>query len=882
MHIILTHEQADFDALASLLGAALVQNDAIPVLPKTLNRNVQSFINLYADDLPFCEVDDLPDTPIHTITLVDTQSLVTLKGQNKSTKVFVIDHHKRKVDLPNQWTFTEVDTGACTTFFVEQLQEHNGAISMIQATMLLLGIYEDTGSLTYANTTTRDVLAVAHLIEMGASLKIASGFLNPPLSEAQRVVFDQLLENMESVHVKNCRVIISIAEAPELVDEVSSIAHKLCDLLDPDALFIFVKTREGIRLVARSISDQVNVAEIAAAFNGGGHDRAAAALIKHNRDNPDQLNDIKRIFLQELPSYIQPAVSVSQIMSKKPLTISPDTTAREALELMHQFGYEGYPVVENGKVKGLLNRRSVDRALAHKMNLTASSLMEVGDFSVTPDDSLDTLQKIMAESGWGQIPVIDPASKDVIGITTRTDLLKTLAGRVTRLSKMINLSKEMQHLLPKERFNLIQLISRSADNLRMPVYIVGGFVRDILLKEPCLDMDFVVEGDAIALADWICNHYGGSVTSHKQFGTAKWCISPSSLAAPLELNKLPNGKYDLPDTIDLISARTEFYERPTALPTIKKSSIKLDLLRRDFTINTMAIRLDGAHFGNLYDYWGGYQDLKKKKIRVLHSLSFVDDPTRMLRAVRFEQRFGFSIEERTLHLMNEARSLIEQVSGDRIRHEIELILEEERVLDMLNRLDELELFKSLHPSIVWDGQQKEALLELKAIASYGKWLNEISFSTGNQFKLAAYTLLFVRLEKTDLNSVVSRLRLNSRMRRTLVDVNEIWLIQKSINAMPPSEITFLLEKIPPPTLMGIWLLSKNRQFKSIIEEYIKNWRKIEPSINGNKLKAMGLEPGPTYKEIIQKIRIAWIDGDIHSKDEEKSLLAKLVKDQQSN
>ena len=266
----------------------------------------------------------------------------------------------------------------------------------------------------------------------------------------------------------------------------------------------------------------------------------------------------------------------------------------------------------------------------------------------------------MADSGWGQVPVVNPKTKKIIGITTRTDLLKILAGRSKGGVERKNLAAEIESALPRAYLDLLQLISQTADQLQLPIFLVGGFARDLLLNTPSFDLDFVVEGDAILLAENLCRQYGGKITSHKKFGTAKWRMDLADRQLTSRLQAGASDLRSLPTSIDLISARTEFYEKPTALPTVKKSSIKLDLHRRDFTINTMAVRLDGKHFGDLYDYWGGLNDLKNKVIRVLHSLSFVDDPTRMLRAIRFEQRFNFHIEERTLHLLKEARNLLRE------------------------------------------------------------------------------------------------------------------------------------------------------------------------------------------------------------------------------
>jgi len=274
MQVILTHEQADFDALASVYGASLLDEASVPVLPRRINRNVRSFVTLYGAEFSFVDPRDLPSGKVEGVTLVDTQSLVTVKGMGKKTAVRVIDHHPQRSGLPEDWQLTIDEIGATTTLLVEAMQVGNGHLSSIQATLLLLGIYEDTGSLTYSRTTPRDVRAAAWLLERGASLKIASDFLNPPLSADQRKLYEELLENVQTHHINGHRIVIACGDAREVDEEISTLAHKLRDLLDPDGLFVLVSTKEGVRIVARSTSDAVDVSKVSAEFGGGGHDRA--------------------------------------------------------------------------------------------------------------------------------------------------------------------------------------------------------------------------------------------------------------------------------------------------------------------------------------------------------------------------------------------------------------------------------------------------------------------------------------------------------------------------------------------------------------------------------------------------------------------------------
>lgn len=884
MHIILTHEQADFDAMGALLGAYLLDERAIPILPRRVNRNVRAFLTLYGADLPFIEGQDVPAGPIETVTLVDTQGLVTLKGVTRKTHIQVIDHHQTRAETPPEWEVTTERLGACTTLFVESLLEHNGALNPVHATLLLLGIYEDTGTLTFAGTTPRDVRAVANLLEMGANLHTAGEFLNPPLSADQRRLYDRLLQGVESHLVNGQNIMVACGDAGELAEEVSSVAHKLRDLLDPDALFVIVSTPEGIRMVARSTTDRINVAEVSAHFAGGGHERAAAALIHPETLAPtagagekSALSQVHDELLKVLRQYVKPSINVGQVMSPRPLVISPQTSTQKAAHLMQRYGYEGYPVVENGKVIGLLTRRAVDRAMAHKLNPAVASLMEAGEVTVVPQDSLEHLQTLMANSSWGQVPVVNPETGEVIGIVTRTDLLKTLATSEAQLPGKQNLASRLEAALPATRLALLKAIAAAALEHRLAVYIVGGFVRDLLLERPSLDFDVVVEGDALVLARALAEQYGGRVVSHSRFGTAKWWIADiqprlmQSLSGPDGLDQAK-----LPESLDLIGARMEFYEYPTALPTVERSSIKLDLHRRDFTINTMALRLDGRHYGELYDYWGGLNDLRKGLVRVLHSLSFVDDPTRMLRAVRFEQRFNFQIEGRTRQLMEEARPLLHQVSGDRLRHELDLVLAEEKPAAMLARLQELELLAAIHPDLAWKNELAPALEAALNDPPDPAW--KLPEKVGHTALARALALLawLGSLRPDSSLEIAARLRLNGDMISALEGLFDAWQKLPELLAGPPSRVVSGLEGAPLISLYALYLLNPTGEIRRLLEEYTLHWKNIQPETNGDELRALGVAPGPAYHHILKTLRGAWLDGKISTTQEEKALLHNLM------
>lgn len=873
VHIILTHEQADFDALASLLGAHLLDERATPVLPRRMNRNVRAFITLYGLDLPFIDPRDLPKDKLESVTLVDTQSLVTLKGMTKETQVNVIDHHPPRPDLPPEWHLTTEDTGAATTILVEGIQQRDIHLTLPQATLLLLGIYEDTGGLTYTRTTARDMRAAAFLLEQGATLQVAGEFLNHPLSHQQQEIYDQLRQDMRSLSIHGYNIMLASGDASGADEELSTIAHKLRDVLDPDALILLIATGGGVQLIARSTTDQINVGELAAAYGGGGHPRAAAALI--HEDDPEALcANLEKT----LPRYVRPAVTVAEIMSRGPQLVPPDMPVAKVAELMQRYGYEGFPVVEEKRVVGLVTRRAVDRAMGHKLNLMVRDVMQAGEAGIKPDESIESLQKLMTDTGWGQIPVLAQKSGEVIGIVTRTDLIKTLTPEAKSNGRR-NLAVRLETNLPPGRLALLKAVAMAGEQGHHAVYVVGGFVRDLLLERPSLDYDLVVEGDAIALGKQLVKTYGGRVTTHARFGTAKWRIQKIAAKLAQILSQEFGQEIDpanLPPFLDLVTARREFYTEPTVLPTVERGSIKLDLHRRDFTINTLALRLDGRHYGQLLDYWGGLDDLGNGMVRVLHSLSFVDDPTRILRAVRFEQRFGYHIEDRTLELLVKALPLLDRVSGDRLRHELNTILLEDNALDMLTRLHQLNALKSIHPQLDCNKAYTTRIKLAFNNTPSASWELAEEYE-GYPLQLAlAYVLWLMPLERLDAASVAGRLKLPGWLTKYVLaaclPAGELAkLVENS-----PSQIVALLDEMPPLALYAHSLTTEDKPVRQALADYISTWRHIQPHTSGHDLREKDIPPGPIYRQILDKLRAAWLDGQVSNEKEELKLLEELL------
>ena len=874
MKIAMTHDQADFDAIASLFAAARLEN-AIALLPQKLNHNVNAFLVLFWAEFNLVESGDLPNEAISEVVIVDTQSALTLRGMGRQTKFHFIDHHplrtkdqpSAEAGEPGQRTVQIVDLGATTTYFVEQLQHQRLPISADQATLLLLGIYEDTGSLTYSKTTARDIHAAAWLVEQGAALSAITDYLNPPLNPQQLVVYEMLVDQMQQHAIKGHRILVSQAQVEEKVEEISTLAHKLRDLFEPDAVFIIVKTPEGVRLVARSSTDDIDVGAITAEFGGGGHHRAASALLRSEKAaQTESLEEIGKLLLQRLERKIRPAIPVSRLMSKKPLVMAPEQTLAEANALMVKYGYEGFPVARDGKVIGLLSRRSVDRALRHKLNFKVGNLMDAGTFAVHPTDPIQQVQSVMVESGWGQIPVVDPTSQKIVGIVTRTDIIKILATKKSAFASTRNMEKTLASQLSTDVISLIRTIADCADKQQMPVYLVGGFVRDLLLGLTSNDIDCVIEGDAIKIGQRLVADLGGHLNTHKRFGTARWYLEESKFALP-----------GLPTFIDLITARQEFYEQPTVLPSVEAGNIKHDLHRRDFTINTLAIRIDGEHFGELHDYFGGKNDLDRKIIRVLHSLSFVDDPTRMIRAARYEARYGFTVDARTLQLMEEAAVLLGHLSQERVRHEFDLILEEKQPGEILARCLRWGLLEQITPSLAWDDACAGRLTAYLKPNLPVIWDQLIDLAYDQNYTHLGYALWFASFSQTQLEHIQQKFGFSIKLFGLLTETAAIIANINTTKPNDPFGWALLLENAGPIS----WYVAYSVTGCPEIAEYASHWRTIKPATDGKALIALGLKPGPEFQGILAKAKKARLNGTVADDEQERHWVQGLVENLQN-
>lgn len=412
------------------------------------------------------------------------------------------------------------------------------------------------------------------------------------------------------------------------------------------------------------------------------------------------------------------------------------------------------------------------------------------------------------------------------------------------MPSVINLASEMAQQLPTEMVGFMRRAGEMTAEQGQNLYLVGGVVRDLLLRGANFDLDLVVEGDALKLVPRLADISQGKIITHPRFHTAKIQWQQWS--------------------VDLASARSETYDQPGTLPSVQPGTIALDLGRRDFTINAMAIELTPGRYGQLLDPYRGRADLEQKLIRVLHDRSFIDDATRIWRALRYEQRLDFQLEAGTIKLLKRDIPMLETISGNRIRHELELVFKEESPEKVLCRAAELGALAKLHPSLQGDDWLAAKFKQARSdgLAASGLYL----------------ALLAYRLTDAESEQLIAYLRVTKVLAQTLRDSHDLkaQLGALADPALAPSRIYSLLYGYSPSVLIANSLASDSAVAQQHIRLFLDKLRYVKPALTGNDLQRMGIAPGPQMKEILNRLHEARLDGKVSSKKGEEELVGKFA------
>jgi tRNA nucleotidyltransferase (CCA-adding enzyme) len=863
MEVITSHTNADFDALASMVAAKKLYPEAVIVFAGSQEKSMRDFfVESTAYTVESTRLRNVDVDRITRLIIVDNRNphrLGKLAGalSRPGVSVHIYDHHPAAIGDSRGEVEVVEEVGATTTLMVELLRKRGIPLTSHEATVLALGIYEETGSLTYVSTTSRDAEAAAYLIGMGANLNVVSDFISRDLTPEQTAVMNDLLNTATSYDINGVRVVIAALATPHFLPDVAALAHRIRDRENLDVLFLVVQMGDKTHLIGRTRIVSVNAGKVLEEFGGGGHMTAAAAVAKDMTylEAREKLIDV-------LKRHVVPGRTAGDVMTSPVNSIASGSTIRQAGEDMTRFSVNVLPVLGRTGLRGIITREDVQKALFHGLAKQAvDELMTSGVASVSPETPMAQVERIMMEERQRFIPVI---GKDgaLVGAITRTDLLRALheerlggaaASQDAELSAAKNVRGLLEERLDHDVREALHAVGELADEAGFAVYLVGGIVRDLFLRIRNVDVDIVVEGDGITFAGMLVRKLGGRMKSHQKFGTAV-VVLPTGLK------------------IDIATARLEYYESPAALPTVELSSIKKDLYRRDFTINALAVRLNRKQYGELIDFFGGLRDIKDRVVQVLHNLSFVEDPTRVFRAIRFEQRYSFQISKHTQNLIKTAvtMKLFDRLSGERIYDELVPLFSELDPLRALRRMEEFDLLKFLHPSLRF-GAELERLFT--AIGETLTWYRLLYLDTPVERWLIYLLGLFDRLKDDAAEEALERITVPPRVRKRAmaarVRCRDVLFEFSRDSRIPPSRVYDLLHPLDIEQVLLMMAKARKEGAKKYISLYLTRLRDTRISLSGEDLKGMGIPPGPRYKRILADLLDARLDGLVTTEEDER-------------
>ena len=884
MDAITTHLESDFDGLASMVAAKNLYPEAQLIIPGSCQPGVRSFLNEYP--LPLTPANQIDPSQITRLILVDTQDshrvgILQKAFHNPNFSVHIFDHHPSDSrDTSNIAADFQVveSVGATITLLVEILQKRGIAIAPSEATLYAIGLYEETGSLVYPNTTSRDLQVASHLLQSGADLSIVADFITRHLTIPQIELLNALLHAAEPLHFGRRRILLALLTWPTYVEDIAPIIQQVAQLEGADAILAAVAMEGKVQFIGRSRREDIDMHRIAQALGGGGHPMASAASIKGLT-----LAEVEERIRNLLEEQAKTWLPIRELMTAPVRTISTGTSVRDTERLMTQHEVNSLPVVDHkGRFLGLATREAIQKALYHKLfSIPVDQVMVHEIFTAGPHTPFEIIQDHMVERNQRSVPILK--NRKVVGIFSRTDLLRashqyqhnqkniespTSGHGKTLRTQVRNLQGLMADRLPAGIQHLLHTAGQIGDQFGISAYVVGGFVRDLLLGIPNFDVDIVVEGDGIRFSKALGRQLKATVKVHERFGTA-------SLKLPKQSEYAPGM------TFDIATARTEYYEFPTALPTVEQSSVKKDLYRRDFTINSLAIRLN-KHPGELLDFFGGQRDLKDKVIRTLHSLSFVEDPTRAFRAVRFEQRFGFTISKETRAFIRHAvdMQLFHRLSGHRLGDELIHLFSESQPAYAIRRLRECNLLKFIHSNLPWTTKTQDFFQSIQEILTWHRV--EIAYEPVQRWLLYAMALF----EPLGRNETVKTWKKLGFPGRQIQMVDHFFQEQQHIlrllfrKQLLPSETYLLLQSWPLEPILFLMAKTQRQESKKHalqrIKEFLTTLRHIKISISGHDLQTLGLRKGPAYRQVLQELLTARLNGTIPTRKKELSLAQTLV------
>ena len=844
MKVIVGHHNMDFDCFASMIAARKLYPDAILVAPGKLSADVEEFQSLHKDIIDIKKVSDIAWDKVDKLIVVDTSSIKRLGKLSDHLvlpypPVVILDHHEGEPEGFEPELYLNEHTGAAVTLIARMALEAGLDFTPLEATIVCIGIHTDTGSLTYSSTTSDDAMIISRMIGFGAKLEIVREFIDRSITQTQDFMIRAILEHAVIEEIRGHKLLISSLVFEEYSEGLAAIIPTVLEYRDAEAAFILAQMGGRVFLIGRSKEPGIDVGKILALFGGGGHPGAGSASVKGKT-----LEVLDAELREQLAANIENAITAADLMSSPVITVSLDTPVSTASGILFKYGHTGLPVLdEDGKLAGIISRRDIEKAVHHGLShAPVRGYMTRNVVSIDEDTPIAGIRNLIVEKDIGRLPVIKDGK--LLGIVTRTDVLKTMHGFMSEPgmtdkynppSNDCDVKEQMQGLLSIAQMHMLEKIGEIAEDLCMSVFLVGGFVRDIFLQRANHDIDIVVCGDGMVFARKLAEVFAAEVKLYPKFRTATLTIGE--------------------DGLDIVSARKEFYACPAALPEVERGSIYDDLIRRDFSINAMALAINPSRFGMLIDPFHGKDDLEKGIIRVMHNLSFIEDPTRILRAVRFSQRLAFSLEHETQFFLREAiaNGVVNNVSSERWRDELLLLLREGAPFAVMQELG------------IWSSFATNWCVNSSSIEAADAMENAPEdICVYESVYLARLICALLALNDETALDIINKLKL-TRVDRHAAAAFFTWRQENIIDDLYDDffELPRIASGMQSISLVGIWVLYsllKKTGSKQRLQSYIARKKSLRLCVKAQYLLEQGMQPGPCYREVLEQIRLARLDG----------------------
>ncbi len=857
---------ADFDAIGAMLAAQKLYPDAVIIFPGSQEKSLRDFfINSMSYLFNMADPSRIDYSETTRLVIVDTRQRNRLIGvadllDKPDLTIDIFDHHP---PMPGEIRGTHDVSkpyGATTTILSEILREKKIGLTGEEATVMALGIYEDTGNFTYTSTTPADFIQAGYLLSCGASLNTISNLVVREMKTEQVTWLNELINEMASHRINGIQVHLSTISSPSYITDLASIVQKIVRMENLDVFFALVLMGTKVNIIARNRIPEVDVGKLLAEFGGGGHSYAASAKVESQT-----LPQVEMRLLEMLKRQLKSVLVTKKLMSSPAITIDSKLSCEKAGSLMTRYNINTLLAVDRETLiyEGYITRQVVEKLFFHKLGCQpVFDYMNSETQSVTIDSDLSEIEEKIIEAKQRIIPVME--DDRIIGVITRTDLLDYLVEHnreISRTEKQIidrpNAKKKyVRHLLDQRLDDNIKTLLRdiggTAQDLGLDIYVVGGFVRDLMLDRPIEDVDVVVEGDGIAFAKYYAKKHGCRVNTHHKFNTAV-IIFPDNFK------------------VDVASARLEYYTMPAALPIVENSSIKLDLARRDFTINTLAVALNPDTYGTLIDYFGAGRDLKDKTIRIIHNLSFIEDPTRVFRAIKFSNRFGFNIGKVTSNLIKNALKIdtFKHLSGLRVLSELKQIFSEENPIPAMETIADYGIEKIIHKELSITPNTYDLFESVNKALTW----HDLLYVDEEYPRWAVYFMaLLYRRPYRVCDEILTRLMVPVKERHLLLELrykaeNRLSLIESKF-PVSRQEMYWGLINFKTECILYMMALTKNEEIQKAISNFYTRHRYIKPAIRGKDLLAIGIQPGPIFTFILKLIINEKLDNKLTSRKEE--------------